>query len=70
MQEAIFKLQLEYSPVDLLHFFRTPFPKNTSGRLHLVAVIRVYKNNQTFYYNSYQFYFWVYFYDMIDTLPA
>ena len=23
------------SPVNLLYIFRTPFPKNTSGRLHL-----------------------------------
>ena len=28
-------LGYEYSPVNLLHFFRTPFSKNTSGRLLL-----------------------------------
>ena len=28
----------EYSPVNLLHFFRTPFPKNTSGGLLLSLV--------------------------------
>ena len=27
------------SPVNLLHIFRTPFPKNTSGQLLLKAVI-------------------------------
>ena len=27
----------ERSPVNLLHIFRTPFPKNTSGGLLLVA---------------------------------
>ena len=26
-------LQYECSPVNLMHVFRTPFPKNTSGRL-------------------------------------
>ena len=28
-------LRHRYSPVNLLHIFRTPFPKNTSGRLLL-----------------------------------
>ena len=28
-------LRHECSPVNLLHIFRTPFPKNTSGRLLL-----------------------------------
>ena len=28
-------LQHGYSPVNLLHIFRTPFPKNTSGGLLL-----------------------------------
>ena len=28
-------LRHRYSPVDLLHIFRTPFPKNTSGGLLL-----------------------------------
>ena len=27
------------SPLNLLHIFRTPFPNNTSGRLHLSNVI-------------------------------
>ena len=27
-----------YSPVNLQHIFRTPFPKNTSGRLFLSLV--------------------------------
>ena len=26
------------SPVDLLHIFRAPFPKNTSGRLLLILL--------------------------------
>ena len=30
-------LQHESSPVNLLHIFRTPFPKNTSGWLLLKA---------------------------------
>ena len=28
-----------YSPVNLLHIFRTPFPKNTSGGLLLYRVL-------------------------------
>ena len=27
------------SPVNLLHIFKTPFPKNTSGRLLLIQAI-------------------------------
>ena len=32
-------LRHESSPVNLLHIFRTPFPKNTSARLLLTFVI-------------------------------
>ena len=35
-----FSLRHGCSPVNLLHIFRTPFPKNTSGRLLLSMVIR------------------------------
>ena len=31
-------LRHERSPVNLLHIFRTPFPKNTSGWLRLTAI--------------------------------
>ena len=34
------------SSVNLLHIFRTPFPKNTSGRLLLERVIYVSINKQ------------------------
>ena len=36
-----------YSPVDLLHIFRKPFPRNTSGWLLLDIY---YKNYLTFYH--------------------
>ena len=37
MPKCDFKIALRHgcSPVNLLHIFRTPFPKNTSGRLIL-----------------------------------
>ena len=35
MLKCNFTLQHGCSPVSLLHIFRTPFPKNTSGRLLL-----------------------------------
>ena len=40
LQSNIIEITLgyEYSPVKLLHIFRTPFPKNTSGRLLLNIV--------------------------------
>ena len=34
-----FALRQGFSPVNLLHIFGTPFPKNTSGRLFLVLGI-------------------------------
>ena len=34
-------LQHECSPVDLLYIFRTPFPKNTSGRLFLLIGLKL-----------------------------
>ena len=45
-QSAILKLHFDIeialrrrcSPINLLHIFRTPFPKNTSGRLLLMAI--------------------------------
>ena len=35
----VIKIALRHgcSPVNLLHIFRTPFPKNTSGRLLLIV---------------------------------
>ena len=32
-------LRYECSPVNLLHIFRTPFPKNTSGGLLLPTIV-------------------------------
>ena len=32
-------LRHECSPVNLMVIFRTPFPKNTSGRLPLIIII-------------------------------
>ena len=34
------------SPVNLLHFFRTPFPRNTSGRLLLIMSKQGFGQNQ------------------------
>ena len=34
-----------YSPINLLHIFRTPFPKNTSGRLLLSILISISKKH-------------------------
>ena len=41
LQSNFIKITLrhECSPVSLLHIFRTPFPKNTSGRL-LLKILR------------------------------
>ena len=35
------KLRHGCSPVNLLHIFRTPFPKNTSGWLLLIVVLKI-----------------------------
>ena len=35
-------LQHDCSPVNVLHIFRTPFPKNTSGQLHLAFLRNVF----------------------------
>ena len=36
MPKCIFNIRHGCSPVNLLHIFRTPFPKNTPGRLLLL----------------------------------
>ena len=43
MQSNFIKITLQHgcSPVNLLHIFRTPFPKNTSGGLSLSFAIFV-----------------------------
>ena len=41
-------LRYDWSPVNLLHIFRTPFPKNTSGLLLLFSLKNAFLMNLLF----------------------
>ena len=48
-------LRHECSPINLLHIFRTPSPKNTSGRLLLYSYVVIIFNFYIFYFTSNMF---------------